>query len=307
MSADAVLTSNNLKLNPFRERVIQAWRGAKAGRESLDPILKQKTYRSTLPVTFKVGNPWSVSGVLTGAFATLLPTPDNELQFFSYGINNQIPTGFTVNGSSTYKATKNDTNQSKGKNTNGGEVVGIEAISTSVVSMGVAYAQADLDASSLPTSVKNQLNGSQSVYLRDPGSILTPPQVDSPANLENPWMDAWFSSTTFTPQFDTTSHNPLGAWDEAGEGGARSYLKAHGDPTAHNKYRLPDGLLWMPEGSEGSDFVMIAQPTHPIMMALSNPITLPGGPGLVFPAEIVMNVAIKLQCFVAHGVQPNQP
>lgn len=293
-----VLTGSSVALTPFRERVIAAWRGMKEARKDKDPIIKQKTYRSTLPVTWTISD---VSG--TAATAQLAPIPDNALQFFSYGISDQIPNGMGTN----VKATGTDTNQSKGKNTNGGEVVGIEAVSMACVGMGVKFAQADLDASSLSVATKNMLNGSvNSAIVRDPAALFTPPQFDSPANLENPWMDTWASSTTFIPQFDTSTQTPLGALDEAGEGGARSYLKSHGDPSTHNKYRLPDGLLWLPEGEDGSDFVLLATPTHPLLTILSNPKTLPGAGSAVFPQQIVMFVAVKLACFCAQGAQPNQ-
>lgn len=305
MANDAVLTSDTVKMTPFRQRVVTAWRGLKSSRDGKDPIIRQKTYRSTLPVTFTVADANPALAPAGFALATLAPTPDNALAFFSYGISDQIPDGF----GGQIKATATDTNQSKGKQTNGGEVVGIEGVSFGCVGMRLQYDPAIVGAIPVgaitPVLRKTLLGGA---VLRDPASVMSPPQFDSPANLENPWLDTWASSTTFTPQFDTTNQQPLGALDEAGEGGARSFLKSHGDPNTANKFRMPDGLLWMPDGEEGSNLIFVAQPTHALSMVLTGAVTLPGATvaNPVFPVQIVMDVVMRLSCFVCAGVNPNQ-
>lgn len=298
-----ILVTGNEQLHPNRQRVLDA-----AKQVYKDQQLKMggKTYRSTLPVTFTVvDSQLDGAGALVSALAVLAPIPSNALNFFSYGIAEQIPDGL----GGQVKATNTDTNQAKGGKTNGGEIVGIESIALSCVGMRVQYG--DFPVTVPPTAIVGAATAlalSGQAELRDPGSLYTPPQYDSPDNLENPWLDTWASSTTFTPQFDTNSLSPLGALDEAGEGGARSFLKAHGEPHTSNRYKLTDSLLWMPDGKPGSDFALVATPTHQLAMVLTNPATLPTTPAriTVFPKFIVMDIAIKAGCFIVSAINPNQ-
>lgn len=137
----------------------------------------------------------------------------------------------------------------------------------------------------------------QNAVWRDPGALMSPPQCDSPINLENAIFEALRTSIVCSIRFDGGAAVNLGTLDRF-PSGPNSYLRASGTPEYQHKYQITEGFIWHAADTD-SQLHMEAKLVRPVHM----PIHLaelhgPGGRKIPMkPQEIAVGVK-----FVAHGL-----
>lgn len=173
---------------------------------------------------------------------------------FNYGVGNQVDLG-GLGGQTT--ATEADTNMGKASSTNGAEDFVIEGVGFHQRGVRVAYAAGTgnlYNNTGVPTdpTVLASLNGDVDVY--DPAAINVPPQVQSPFNLENGILNAILPLISVSFLFDRKRTEKIGTVDVMPCTSAKSYLRANGEPSMNNMYRIPEGYLWRRDGQPDSEF-----------------------------------------------------
>jgi hypothetical protein len=264
-----------------------------------------KPYKSTAQVVFTVQNPLPAGTNPT--MAHLVALQGQRLNFFAYGINDQIS---FADGQRL--ATESDTNQSKANKTNGVEDFVIEGVSASAKSIRVQYFK-DSDVPAIP-ALKALLPETLSLYLGrapvlDPGALIVPPQVQSPANLEDVLYEAVKPHFAVEFEWDRTRVDKIGSLQEFTEGGAKSYLRSSGVASAnkHDRYTIPEGYIWRREGEPDNQLVVRAQLTDSVVIPI-NLVTLQlttstnGGPHASTPLAIYLDIQMKL-----HGLSVGIP
>lgn len=268
-------------------------------------VATTKPYVSTLPIVFDVVEPYPKGGPFVMAHA--VARASQSLSFFSYGVRDNIGDGFGNN----YNATNDDTNQATKDSTNGGEDFIIEGVSASARSVRQIYDKAAFSSLTDPDII-NWYNG---VLVAkgdvpaagiDPAALGTPPQESAPANLEQALMSAVMPHLAVNFSFDRKRVEYVGTMDEFPEGGARSYLRANGEPRADNRYRIPEGYMWHRKGVKDSEFNLIANLARPVIV----PISLLGllgtananEPLIVVPTRIALDIKVRL-----HGLSLDFP
>lgn len=237
-----------------RERLLKLYADAK-----IPFVATSKPYKSTLYLPFEIAD------TVTGAASTvshIVFRKGTTLQFFGYGLNDPIPDG--VGG--TTPATDAETNQQKGTRTNGAEDFVIEGVSftaaskrvETVVPNGVTLTDSDVEGFYAGT-----------VDGLDPAAIARPPQVDSPFNLEEALLMAVAPFMSITFQWDQQRIDKVGTMDQIGEGGAKSFLRANGEPLNANRYKIPEGYLWRRDGEPDSQFVSIVKLERSVVVPIS--------------------------------------
>ncbi len=173
---------------------------------------------------------------------------------FNYGVGNQVALG-GLGGQTT--ATESDTNLGKASSTNGAEDFVIEGVGFHQRAARVAFAPGTgnlYNGIGLPTdpTVLSSLTGDVAVY--DPAAINMPPQVQSPFNLENGILNALLPLISVSFLFDRKRTEKIGTVDVMPCTSAKSYLRANGEPSQNNMYRIPEGYLWRRDGQPDSEF-----------------------------------------------------
>jgi len=77
-------------------------------------------------------------------------------------------------------------------------------------------------------------------------------------------------------EWDRKRYEKLGIIDLLPQAGAKSYLRANGQPSAENRYRIPEGYLWRRDGQPDSEFIARARLERPLVVPISL-VTPPGG------------------------------
>lgn len=256
------------------------------------PLFRATTrpYKSKLPFTWSVVDARPAAGPNV-AFAVLRKGQENE--FFGYGLGAAIPVTTTL--TKTGGATEADTNQGDARNTNGVEDFIIESISCSSSGIRAQYGVADAQVVALALTdpdVQAAFRGERAIV--DPGALLAPPQAVSPFNLEDAMFEGLKSVAAVRFQWDRGGFIPIGSLDQIPEGGARSFLRASGDPRTDNRYKVPEGYAWRRKSMTDADFVTSVK----IADAVVCPINLiaPAGQGAVasVPLNLYQDVILRV-------------
>lgn len=253
-----------------------------------------KPYKSTGAFLWTILNPITYNSVANAvAFAVLQP---QTIEFFGYGLGDTVP-GFP--GSVANDA---DTNLSKARSTNGAEDFVIEGMSISCRGNRIQYQVADWPAGvtvASDPSIVGLYAGTNRVL--DPGSVLVPPQVQSPFNLEETLMSALAPNVSIEFEWDRSMKVPIGTMDQIPEGGAKSFLRANGDPETNNRYRIPEGYLWRRDGQPDCEFIARAVVQKPVVVPLSL-VALTGTGATKIPVVIGTDVVMRV-----HGLSVKIP
>lgn len=255
-----------------------------------------KPYISSQTFVFDVVDALPAGGA-TMAYAVL--RKGQEITFFDYGVGSQMPWApGTANQTKT--ATDADTNLSQGRRTNGVDDYCIEAMSCTHKASRVAY-PADTTAAT-DRDVIEAFIGNKIVM--DPAASMMPAQVQSPFNLEDAISDAVRSVTSIAFEWDRERTIKIGRLDELPEGGAKSFLRASGDPRTDNRYKVPEGYLWRKQGQPDSEFVVIAvvEDTVVIPITLSAP---DGGDTVEVPDFLYADFTIRLHGMAVRPIGQN--
>jgi hypothetical protein len=216
---------------------------------------------STKPYKSTVSWQWnSAANSTISSVGWLIARTGQTCGWFSYKIGDAVPGNVTQ-----YRpATEADTNVSKARTTNGAEDFVIEGMSASNRSIrcdsflgaGAAFfAVADAD-------VANAMLGLAPII--DPAALFNPPQVQSPFNLENMLYRAIAGHIAVEFEWDRSKVVKMGTLEQLPEGAANSYLRASGEPSTNDRYRVPEGYLWRREGQPDSEFIVRGTLTEPV-------------------------------------------
>lgn len=248
--------------------------------------VETKPHKSVRPFSFRVVN--DGSGV---AYAVL--NANEPLEFFTYGVGQPIDDGF----GNQRNATLADTDLSEGGKTVGPETFVIEGISATLAGVRVKYA-AGAPGGADP-AVANFYAGK--IPGLDPAALVQPPQCASPFNLEAVFMSAMAPYLAIELEWDRTRKTQIGTLDEVPEGGAKSFLRANGEPHPGSRYRVPEGYVWRAVGRVDSNFLVRVTPAMPIVIPISL-VTFPGAGAVSVPTGICADIAIRL-----HGLRFTLP
>jgi hypothetical protein len=253
-----------------------------------------KPYKSSAQFTFTVTD-------ASGGTAYLVGTAGQTLEFFNYGMGQPIDWADT-----TKKSTESDTNQETANQTNGTEDYVIEGLSATVKGVRVQYFSAK---GPVPGSISGLNPAVRDMYLGltpilDPAALVAPPQVQSPANLEDVLFEAIKPHLSLALEWDRTVAEKIGTLDELPEGGAKSFLRASGEPRVGNKYEIPEGYLWRRSGEPDSKLVVRATMNEAVVIPITlvNPPPSPLGTTPVAPIAVYVDVTIRL-----HGMSASIP
>lgn len=247
-----------------------------------------RPYISRLPFVWSVVEARPVGGPFTVAFAKLTRGQANEYFGFGQGDTIQLTT------TTTKRATASDTNQALGKSTNGIEDFAIESVSCTIGQTRAEYADAAFaplaftDADVI-AAFKGQL------AVKDPGSLLMPPQAGSPFNLEDALGQALRQNVSVRFVWDSSVQIPIGTLNQVAEGGANSYLHASGgQPSVDNRYKIPEGYSWRAKSRTDGSFYVVAEVTDTVVCPL-NLIPLAGqGATNAVPTALYNDVTMRV-------------
>jgi hypothetical protein len=216
------------------------------------------------------------------------------MTFFDYGIGEGVDLGGTVG---EVKATSAETNQAEGGTTNGSTDFVIEAVGLSCRAMRVEYdgtAETYLDALAADTTVQQAIEGNASIY--DPGAIITPPQMQSPFNLENGMFQSLLGLSSVNFLFDRNRVEEIGTLEMLPQAGAASYLRANGTPEASNKYRIPEGYMWRRSGQPDNNLSVNVRLQRALVVPLNLPTFYAGaGEGSFYaPERIILEIVMRV-------------
>jgi hypothetical protein len=280
-----------------RKKVIDAY---KAAGEPF--VASTKPYKSTVSWVFTRANTITASSV-----SWLIARGGQRLQWFSYKIADVVP-GNNILSIPYRTATEADTNLSKASTTNGAEDFIIEGLSASNRSIRISYAAADggtpgSAAASDLTDI-DALNAVRAgVPIYDPGALYAPPQVQSPFNLESGLYRTLAGHISLEFAWDRGRIVKIGTLEQIPEGAANSYLRAVGEPSTNDRYRVPEGYLWRREGQPDSEFVTTGVLTEPVAVPILNVAT----PSSVTPTVAVLGLVFLDVTLRLHGLSVKLP
>jgi len=278
-----------------RKRILKSYQDA-----GQDFSASTKPYKSTVAFSFQGANTITASSV-----RWLIARAGQRFEWFGYKIADAVPGDAPSGG---YRAaTEADTNLSKARTTNGAEDFVIEGISASCRSTRISYAAGDGGASATAGSdiadsdVTLAFNGRAPIL--DPGSLYAPPQVHSPFNLENALYRALSPLIAVEFEWDRNKVVKIGTLEQIPEGGANTYLRASGEPSTNDRYRVPEGYLWRREGQPDSEFIARGTVTEPVCVPILS-VSLPSSvtPAVATIGRVWLDVLIRL-----HGLSVKIP
>jgi hypothetical protein len=253
-------------------------------------VATTRPYKSVIYFTWEI-----VNAAAGGVYAVL--RQNTTVEWFGYGKGDQIP---VIPQAQLFKvATDSDTNQSRGRRTNGVEDFCIEGISATAKETRIRYLTTDIPVTVTDVDVIQAYLGGRSLV--DPGLIISPAQESSPFNLEALLYEALKPNCAIQFVWDRRNFIPIGTLDQIPEGGAKSYLHASGQPSTDNRYKIPEGYIWRRTDKPDGDFAVQGQITDSVVVPI-NPVTLPGGAAATPPQFLVQAVAMRL-----HGLGLGQP
>ena len=268
-----------------KSKIIQQYNASSQAYEA-----KTKPYKSTQQFQY------SVVDALPGGAATMAHAVLRlqEVTWFAYKLGDNIAYG---PAGVTRLAVENDTNLSKPRQTNGVEDMVIEGISATCKSARVQYTTTIFTGTD-PDDIAAFL-GTRPIY--DPAALDSPPQLWSPINGEMVLYEALKPQCSIEFEWDRRRVEKIGTLDEIPEGGAKSFLRASGDPRTDNRYRIPEGYLWRREGQPDSEFITRGRITEAVVVPISL-IATQGGATLQLPLNLFVDITIRL-----HGLALSLP
>jgi hypothetical protein len=254
-------------------------------------VATTKPYISTRPIPFEIAD------AQAGVMAHAVCRKQNIPPFFGYGVGALVPDG--LGGGANMEATEDMTNLENPFSTNGSEDFVIEGVSSTAKCMRIKYADT-VSAALTDPDVIASYRGLRCVV--DPASLEFVPQMNSPFNLELPFMSALTPMAQIIFRWGKKRVEYIGRLDEIPEGGAKSFLRANGDPRIDNRYRIPEGYLWRRKGQPDSDFAMdLIIPTAFLVPITLVPLLGTTSPTVV-PQKIVLDLTIR-----THGLSVDMP
>lgn len=249
-------------------------------------------YQSTGVVQFDV-----VDTALTTApgVAYAVARRNQVVTLFGYGVGDQI---FLGGGGGNVRANEADTNQGEGSRTNGAEDFVIEGVGFYARSYRVQYApgSGNLYAGAgtpVDPDVLAALNGDLPMF--DPAAINMPPQAQSPFNLENGMFQALLDQISVEFLFDRKRTEKIGTVNVMPCGSAKSMLRANGEPSNQNIYRIPEGYLWRRAGQPDSEFTANLTLQRAMVIPINGIIPyVTGGAIDAMPTKIWVEVTMRL-------------
>ncbi len=206
-----------------RTKVIDAYK--KAGQQF---NASTKPYMSTQSFVARVADVDA-----TNSIAYLVFDAGQSQEWFGYGVGDLVTSLGRV-------AKDSDTNLGKARSTNGADDFIIEGMSASVAGVRVTTGKSASSPGALVDPVViAAVSGQGQVQFMDQGSILTPPQVFSPFNLEDSLMTALAPHIAIDFTWDRETTKKIGNLSQIPEGAAKSFLRAHGDPRTDDTFRQP--------------------------------------------------------------------
>lgn len=256
-----------------------------------------KPYKSTVSWLFSDCNVISAASV-----SWLVARQGQRLEWFGYKIADVVPGNSGVPSYRT--ATEADTNISKARTTNGAEDFVIEGISASHRSTRINY-EGEGGTGDVPDitdpDVLACVSGLEPIL--DPGALYAPPQVQSPFNLEDALYRAIAPHIAIEFEWDRNKVVKIGTLEQIPEGAANTYLRASGEPSTNDRYRIPEGYLWRREGQPDSEFITRGTLTEAVCMPILN-ISLP----VSGSASTFVLGSVRLDCVIRlHGLSVKLP
>lgn len=257
-----------------RQQVLESYSEAKQSFE-----METLPYHSTRQLEGRI--------VEEGSDTAFLIFQPQEVRFFSYGLGDRIALG-----PNQVPVTEADTNLAKGSSTNGATDFIIEGFGFHQRGLRIDYDE-DMGDNWQPvdTDVVAAVNGERNIY--DPGGVVSPPQLQSPYNLEEGILQHLLGLISIVCEWDRKRTKRLGIVDLMPHGGGHSMLRSNGLPTSENRYRVPEGLLWRRDGQPSSEFNVICRLERPLVIPL-NLITFPGNEGTDMPAAAYLEIVIRV-------------
>jgi len=280
-----------------RKQVLDAYKAANQAFTA-----STKPYKSTGEFNFAV-----VNHQAAGNLAFAVAPEQQKVEWFGYGLGGVVSGTGTALGIGLV-AREDDTNVSKARSTNGAEDFVIEGMSASARNYRALFSAADIGSldqvapGGPPTAeVLAALTGQQPIV--DPAAAIVPPQVGSPFNLEQVLMEAIAPHIAIEFEWDRSRVEKVGTLDQIPEGGAKSFLHAHGDPATANRYRIPEGYLWRRDGQPDSEFIVRGTLVRPVVIPIF---------GTSFGANVPSNFRVPLALSLAivvrlHGLSVKLP
>jgi len=276
-----------------RRRIIESYKDAK------EPFsASTKPYKSTITFVYTVTNYIAASSV-----AWMVARRGQAHDWFGYKIGDVVPGNDLA---ADYRsATEGDTNISKARTTNGAEDFVIEGMSISHRSTRANFLLGPVGTLFPPNitddDVSNAVSGN--IPVLDPAALYMPPQVQSSFNLEDAIFRALTGHVAIEFEWDRSKIVKIGTMEQIPEGAANSYLRASGEPSTNDRYRIPEGYLWRREGQPDSEFIVRGTLTEPVAM----PLLAVLGPSSVtpvntLPAVVLLDVVMRL-----HGLSVKLP
>lgn len=266
-------------------------------------VAMTKPYKSTASILFEVVDPKPTNApVMAHAVAG-----QQAIRWFNYAVGDAINDVLTTR---SFQAPQSWTNQGKGSETNGGVDFCIEGISLSFRPPRFLYASTVVDPANLSNpEVKTFYDGLGTAggatvppVAVDPGALASPPQVGSPFNLEQAFAAAIAPALSLLIQFNREQSEYVGSADEFPEGGARSYLRANGQPRIDNRYKIPEGYLWRRAGAVDSQMNIIGQLAEGLVIPITAIPVLGTTTPLVLPTRIAVDILMRV-----HGLSVRRP
>ena len=285
-----------------REQILSAY--AEGGGKF---VATTKPYKSIQTVLFEVVDPFpAVNPTLAHAVAAR----GQELRFFSFAIGENVTDKLS---SAAFNAPGSWTNQGKASETNGATDMVIEGISLSYRNPRLIYGAGPTGVDPLlftNPSVRSAYSGINTAggdpvppILVDPAALMSPPQTGSPFNLEPAFASALAPGLSVSFQWDREKTDFIGTADEIPEGGAKSYLRANGQPRTDNRYKIPEGYAWRKAGQPDSTFNVVVQLAEAVVIPVSLvPLLGTTGPVNGIPTRIAVDLEMRL-----HGLNVRKP
>lgn len=209
-------------------------------------------------------------GALAGAQRLgLLARAGQTIDLFSYALNGSVQ-GVGLGARSANEA---DTNIAEAQETND-EDFAIEGISATARGVRLDYAISDEFAVAFPNVSEGMVEAltEATAPIYDPASLIVPPEVGSPLNLQDTLFEALKPYVTLTESWNRKGGDHYGTLDQVPEGGAKSYLNASGEPTHHNFFRMPEGKIWRREGAnQDTKYVLKAELQQDVYVIVTQP------------------------------------
>ena len=266
-----------------RRRLLESY-----GKSGQEVIAHTIPYHSTGVIVwdFVDVNASQVPGV---AFA--IARRNQNISFFGYGVGEQVFLG----GTTMSRATDAETNQAKGRSTNGAQDYVIEGIGFHNRGLRAQFTGAALTALAalaVDPTVVSSFNGDTAMF--DPGAIVLPPQAQSPFNLEQALFQAILPYCSIELLFDRKRVEKIGTIDLMPQAGAQSYLRSNGSPETSNRYRIPEGYLWRKDGMPDSELEATLVLQRDVVVPVNQVATWGAVPVNISPTRLWLECVLRL-------------